>query len=410
MDLTEWARAGHPCEDCLPLVPGGSAAGSGAEGRTTDPGVSRDGRRVCAGRGTGCTRGCPPMTRSPTWIGRSPGCRWAVQAGMSAVRVEAEVGSGMSGARAGARRLLADQAAAVIVVEQRDRLRRVNTELVEAALSAHGRRLVVLDDSEVMMPGAGHGRGADVVLRRAVRAPVGAEPGVEGRWVRPAGYRPAGGADGGKRPARRCRVSGLRGARGRVRGGATAGARVRTRLRVSGQDEAVLWAVGAHLGSLAGRDLAARCAEGRLDAKGRAVSRRGAEAGADRGVVLPVGGGDHPHQRGPGYRLAGRNLRAERASLQARIRRIEARLAGPGRREGRPGCAGTRPRPERHAKTVRLQALKARLARVDRQLEAGAVPVVRGGKALLAQAGQPRRCGADRGAVAGGSGSRPACS
>ena len=54
---------------------------------------------------------------------------------------------------------------------------------------------------------------------------------------------------------------------------APAGARVRTRLRVSGQDEVVLRAVGRHLGSLAGRDLAARCAEG-LDAKGRAESRR----------------------------------------------------------------------------------------------------------------------------------------
>ena len=74
---------------------------------------------------------------------------WAVQAGMPVVRVEAEVGSGMNGARARARRLLADPAAAVIVVEHRDRLGRMNTELVEAALAAHGRRLVVLDDSEV---------------------------------------------------------------------------------------------------------------------------------------------------------------------------------------------------------------------------------------------------------------------
>jgi hypothetical protein len=38
---------------------------------------------------------------------------------------------------------------------------------------------------------------------------------------------------------------------------APAGARVRTRLHVTEQDEAVLWAVGRHLGSLAGRDLAA---------------------------------------------------------------------------------------------------------------------------------------------------------
>ena len=39
---------------------------------------------------------------------------------------------------------------------------------------------------------------------------------------------------------------------------APAGVRVRARLRVSPQDEAVLQAVGTHLGSLAGRDLAAR--------------------------------------------------------------------------------------------------------------------------------------------------------
>jgi len=74
---------------------------------------------------------------------------WAAQAGLPVVRVEAEVGSGVNGARARARRLLADPAAAVIVVEHRDRLGRMNTELVEAALAAHGRRLVVLDDSEV---------------------------------------------------------------------------------------------------------------------------------------------------------------------------------------------------------------------------------------------------------------------
>ncbi len=52
-----------------------------------------------------------------------------------------------------------------------------------------------------------------------------------------------------------------------------AGARVRARLRVSPQDAEVLSAAGRHLGKLAGRDLAARCAEGRLDAKGRAASR-----------------------------------------------------------------------------------------------------------------------------------------
>jgi putative resolvase len=74
---------------------------------------------------------------------------WAAQAGLPVVRVEAEVGSGMNGARARVRRLLADPAATVVVVEHRDRLGRMNTELIEAALTAHHRRLVVLDGREV---------------------------------------------------------------------------------------------------------------------------------------------------------------------------------------------------------------------------------------------------------------------
>jgi putative resolvase len=43
------------------------------------------------------------------------------------------------------RRLLSDPEVTVVVVEHRDRLGRMNTELVEAAVSAHGRRRVVLD-------------------------------------------------------------------------------------------------------------------------------------------------------------------------------------------------------------------------------------------------------------------------
>jgi putative resolvase len=65
------------------------------------------------------------------------------------VRVAAEVGSGMNGSRAKVRRLLADPRVTAVVVEHRDRLGRMNTELVESALAAHGRRLVVIDDGEV---------------------------------------------------------------------------------------------------------------------------------------------------------------------------------------------------------------------------------------------------------------------
>jgi putative resolvase len=74
---------------------------------------------------------------------------WAAQANVSVVRVEAEVGSGMNGARRKVRRMLADPRVSMVVVEHRDRLGRMNTELVEATLSAHGRRLVVLDSGEV---------------------------------------------------------------------------------------------------------------------------------------------------------------------------------------------------------------------------------------------------------------------
>ena len=75
--------------------------------------------------------------------------RWAAEAGGQVVGVEAEVGSGMNGSRSKVRRLLADPKVTVVVVEHRDRLGRMNTELVEAALAAHGRRLVVLDGGEV---------------------------------------------------------------------------------------------------------------------------------------------------------------------------------------------------------------------------------------------------------------------
>lgn len=74
---------------------------------------------------------------------------WAAQSGRAIVRVEAEVGSGMNGTRPKARRLLADPGVQTVVVEHRDRLGRTNTELVEAALSAQGRRLVVLDPDEM---------------------------------------------------------------------------------------------------------------------------------------------------------------------------------------------------------------------------------------------------------------------
>ena len=111
---------------------------------------------------------------------------------------------------------------------------------------------------------------------------------------------------------------------------APAGARVRTRLRVNGTDAVVLTQVGELLGSLAGRDLAARCREGRLDAKGEAQSRQKrkktltSESSSRWAGAITRTSGDQ-------YRLAEQNLWAERASLAARIPTITTRLGPVGR-------------------------------------------------------------------------------
>jgi hypothetical protein len=160
-----------------------------------------------------------------------------------------------------------------------------------------------------------------------------------------------------------------------------AGVRVRARLRVSARDAEVVTAVGRHLGSLAGRDLAARCAQGRLDARGQAVSR----AVRKRALTAESSSrwaGAITRASEDAYQLGSRNLAAERRSLQARARAVTARLAvPPGKKQGR--VAGYATPAERHAKTIRRKALKARLARVERRLEAGAVPVTRGGRKLM---------------------------
>jgi putative resolvase len=71
----------------------------------------------------------------------------ATALGMPVAEVVTEVGSGLNGRRRKLHRVLADPKAAV-VVEHRDRLARFGVEHLEAALSASGRRLVVLNPEE----------------------------------------------------------------------------------------------------------------------------------------------------------------------------------------------------------------------------------------------------------------------
>lgn len=68
--------------------------------------------------------------------------------GLAVGEVVKEIGSGLNGKRRKLHQVLADPTAAVIVVEHRDRLARFGVEHLESALSATGRRLVVLNSQE----------------------------------------------------------------------------------------------------------------------------------------------------------------------------------------------------------------------------------------------------------------------
>ena len=159
-----------------------------------------------------------------------------------------------------------------------------------------------------------------------------------------------------------------------------AGARVRTRLRVTPGDASVLAAAGAHLGSLASADLAARCREGRLDAEGRASSRAARKRSLTAGASSRWAGAITRTSE-DAWQLADRNLRAERASLRARARAVESRLKIPsGTRQGR--LRGYATPAERFEKQRRLQALRTRQAGVEERIAAGRVSVCRGGRRL----------------------------
>ncbi|MGW6396356.1 IS607 family transposase [Streptomyces sp. NPDC055103] len=73
---------------------------------------------------------------------------WATGNKLAVARVVCEVGSDLKGARPKLKRLLADPDVSAIVVERRDRLARFGVEYIEAALSAQGRTVRVVDEGE----------------------------------------------------------------------------------------------------------------------------------------------------------------------------------------------------------------------------------------------------------------------
>ncbi|WP_286257826.1 transposase [Streptomyces graminofaciens] len=158
------------------------------------------------------------------------------------------------------------------------------------------------------------------------------------------------------------------------------GVAVRTRLRqLTPGDEKVLRLVGAHLGSLASKDLKARCRDG-LEHCGQAwaVRKRELTALSSSRWAGSITKASHDQ-----WALARRGQLAHIHNLEAGIRTIEDRLSLPVGRKGTgkaPG--GYRSRREWHAKSRRLRVLQDRLAAARADREAGIVHVVRGGRRL----------------------------
>ncbi|WDZ93166.1 transposase [Nocardiopsis sp. HUAS JQ3] len=138
--------------------------------------------------------------------------------------------------------------------------------------------------------------------------------------------------------------------------------------------------MGAHLGSLASTDLAARCADGSGHGKDSWAARK-------RGLT-PVSSsrwaGTITRASNEQWALARRSQAAHLHRLQTGIDTLRHRLSQPLKTPGARGApGGYASRQEWHAKSRRLAALESRHATQVADWEAGRVPVVRGGKRLL---------------------------
>ncbi|WP_406471553.1 transposase [Streptomyces hirsutus] len=158
------------------------------------------------------------------------------------------------------------------------------------------------------------------------------------------------------------------------------GVAVRTRLRqLTAADAEVLRRVGAHLGTLASRDLKERCHDGlEHDAQAWAVRKRELTPLSSARWAGAVTKATHEQ-----WALARRGALAHLQNLQAGIHTLRHRLSLPlGAKGSKQAPGGYRSRREWHAKSRRLRVLEDRLARERAAWEAGRVHVVRGGKRL----------------------------
>ncbi|WP_327698412.1 transposase [Streptomyces sp. NBC_00459] len=158
------------------------------------------------------------------------------------------------------------------------------------------------------------------------------------------------------------------------------GVAVRTRLKhLTPDDEEMLRLVGAHLGSLASRDLKARCRDAlEHSAEAWAVRKRELTPLSSSRWAGSITKATHDQ-----WALARRCQSAHIQNLEAGVRTIRFRLLLPvGQKGTKKAPGGYRSAREWHAKSRRLRVLEDRLtaARADR--EVGLVHVVRGGKRL----------------------------
>lgn len=158
------------------------------------------------------------------------------------------------------------------------------------------------------------------------------------------------------------------------------GVAVRTRLKqLSDTDDEVLRLVGAHLGSLASRDLKTRCADALgHDGEAWAARKRALTPASSSRWAGAITKASHDQ-----WALARRCQLAHIQGLEAGVRTITHRLSQPIGQKGNKGePGGYRSRREWHAKSRRLHLLEDRLERERADREAGIVHVVRGGKRL----------------------------
>ncbi|WP_328425613.1 IS200/IS605 family accessory protein TnpB-related protein [Streptomyces sp. NBC_00443] len=159
------------------------------------------------------------------------------------------------------------------------------------------------------------------------------------------------------------------------------GVSVRTRLGgLTPEDEKVLCLVGTHLGSLASKDLKARCADG-LEHSAETWAARKRDL---TGVSSSRWAGSITKATHDQWALARRGQLAHIHSLEAGVRTLRHRLSLPvGEKGTKRSPGGYRSAHEWFHKTRRLHVLEDRLEQVRADREAGRVRVARGGKRLL---------------------------